>query len=200
MKKKKKRYKAVFRTRIDFRYSESFSEPLQPGHSYYFEENSNFSVSYDNIVNEAVRIINSELRSEIRKYIDIPIEEIEVQDIYEGSIEILFSVVLGVLDFVGGVQDLYDTVNLIKEISSRYINKRLNDKFGKHFDVDAYVLLPQNHFQRFERCEMLPSQEIIGKSVDRMDAFFRYLLVANIVLLTIIGALVLGAVKTVYFL
>lgn len=35
--------------------------------------------------------------------------------------------------------------------------------------------------------------------MDKRDAFFYYLLVANIVLLVIVGVLVFGAVKTMYF-
>ena len=35
--------------------------------------------------------------------------------------------------------------------------------------------------------------------MEKLDAFFYYLLVANIVLLVIVGALVFGAIRTVYF-
>lgn len=46
MKKRSKQYKAVFRTKIDFKQIESHQKPLLPGHSYYLEGGSNERVSY----------------------------------------------------------------------------------------------------------------------------------------------------------
>lgn len=39
----------------------------------------------------------------------------------------------------------------------------------------------------------------VNRIVEKRDTFFNYLLVANIILLVIVGVLVFGAVKTVYF-
>lgn len=196
--KKQKLYKAVFRTKIDFRYDDEPQKPLLPGHSYYLNEGSNEKVSYDDIANETVRIINTELKPELQKYTDISIEEVQVQDVYEGSIEIIYTVILGFLDLVGGLKDLYDTIRLIREISERHINKKLSDRFGRHFKVDTYVIAPESRdYWRFEK-EMLGICSVNG-SEEKRDAFFYYLLVANIVLLIIVGALVFGAVKAVYF-
>lgn len=39
----------------------------------------------------------------------------------------------------------------------------------------------------------------VDKNREKRDAFFYYLLVANVILLVIVGVLVFGAVKTVYF-
>lgn len=33
---------------------------------------------------------------------------------------------------------------LIKEISERHINKKLSDRFGRHFKVDTYVIVPES--------------------------------------------------------
>lgn len=160
-------------------------------------EGFNEKVSYDDIANEAVSIINIELKPEQQKYMDIPIEEVQVQAVYEGSIEIIYSVVLGFLDLVGDLKDLYDAVRLIREISKRHINKKLSDRFGRHFKVDTYVIVPdyKEHW-RLEENVMAARRD---SNVEKRDAFFYYLLVANIVLLIIVGVLVFGAIKAVYF-
>lgn len=133
----------------------------------------------------------------MQKYTPISIKEVEAQAVYEGSIEIIYTVVLGFLDLVGGLKDLYDAVRLIKEISERHINKKLSDRFGRHFKVDTYVIVPEYRDQWRLEEEMIGAQG--GGSAAKRDAFFHYLLVANIVLLIIVGVLVFGAVKTVYF-
>ena len=45
-------------------------------------------------------------------------------------------------NLVSGLKDLYDAVHLVREISERYINKKLSDRFGRHFHVDTYVIVP----------------------------------------------------------
>lgn len=197
MKKEEKQYKAVFRARIDFNYDELYQESLHPGGVYYLNKHSDSKVSYEDIANEAVLIINSDLKSELQKYTSISIKEVEAQAVYEGSIEIIYSVVLGFLDLIGGLKDLYDAVQLIKEISERHINKKLSDRFGRHFKVDTYVIVPDyKEYWRLEE-KMIWAQG--DSSVAKRDALFYYLLVANIVLLVIVGMLVFGAVKIVYF-
>lgn len=59
MKKEAKQYKAVFRARIDFNHDESYQESLHPGGIYYLSKHSELKVSYADIVNEAVQIINN---------------------------------------------------------------------------------------------------------------------------------------------
>lgn len=57
---------------------------------------------------------------------------------------------------IGGLKDLYDAVRLIKEISERYINKKLNDRFGNYFRVDTYSITPrEDDFWCFEKRNML---------------------------------------------
>lgn len=158
---------------------------------------SGSKVSYEDIANEAIRIINSDLKPELQKYTDISIEEVKVQTVYEGSIEIIYTVILSFLNLISGLKDLYDAVRLIKEISERHINKKLSDRFGRHFKVDTYVIVPEykEHLRLEEKMMGAQGDSNVGKR----DVFFYYLLVANIVLLIIISILVFGAVKAVYF-
>lgn len=91
---KKKQYKAVFRARIDFKNDEPQQEPLVPGHSYYLENER--KVSYSDITNEAERIINNDLKVELQKYLNLSIQEVQSQSVYEGSIEIIYNHLLEV--------------------------------------------------------------------------------------------------------
>lgn len=127
------KYKAVFRARIDFKNDEPQQGPLRPGGSYYLDKYSESRVSYTDISDETVRIINSELKPELQKYTDISIKEVQVQAIYEGSIDIIYTFILGFLNFISGLKDLYNDVRLISKISERHINKKLGDRLGGHF-------------------------------------------------------------------
>lgn len=195
---KKKQYKAVFRTRIDFKNDEPLQKPLHPGGLSYLDKHSESQVSYTDISHEAVRIINSELKPELQKYTDIFIKEVQVQAVYEGSIEIIYTVILGFLNLVSGLKDLYDAIHLLREISERHINKKLSDKFGRHFKVDTYVIVPESRdYWRLE--EKMRRNKSGDGSVEKRDTFFYYLLVANVILLVIVGVLVFGAVEAMYF-
>ena len=141
MKKRKQQYKAVFRARIDFRNEYKTSNTLSPGTYYYFQNEQ--KISYSDIVEESERIINVELKPELQKCSNLSIQEIQTQFIYEGSIEIIFTVILGFFNLIGGLKDLYDTVHLIDSIAEKQINKRLNDKFGNYFRVDTYTIAPE---------------------------------------------------------
>ena len=93
---------------------------------------------------------------------------------------------------------MYDAVHLIREISERHINKKLSDRFGRHFKVDTYVIVPESRdYWRLE--EKMRWNWKADNNVEKRDAFFYYLLVANIVLMVIVGVLVLPTDKTVYF-
>lgn len=197
MKKKARQYKAVLRVKIDFNYDDQHQRLLHPGGNYYLDKDTELKVSYNDIVDEAVRIINNDFKPEFQKYTTISIKEVQVQAVYEGSIEIIYTVILSLLSFVSGLKDLYDAVHLIREISEKEINKKLSDRFGRHFRVDTYVIAPESRDHwRVEGKVMDVRRE---NSEKQHDAFFYYLLVANIVLMIIVGVLVFGAVRAVYF-
>ena len=99
--------------------------------------------------------------------------------------------------YIGGLKNLYDSVHLIREISERHIKKKLSDKFGNHFRADTYVITPREEdYWHFEKRYMVVQG---NEEKTQSDTFSYYLLVANIVLLVIVGVLVFGAVKAVYF-
>ena len=63
--------------------------------------------------------------------------------------------------------------------------------------MDTCVIVPESRdYWRFEEKRWNWRMDC---NVEKRDAFFYYLLVANIILLVIVSVLVFGAVKTVYF-
>ena len=191
----RKKIKAVYSVHIDFKYEEQERRPLKAGYSYYFQNDK--KVAYKDVVDEVVQIINNDLKRECQKYVSHSIKNIEVPDVYEGSIEILFSVILETLGFVGNLMSLYDIIKLIRNLTEHYMNKRLREKYGDHFEVRAHVVVPDYDFWKYEIRER---KYPVNDERESRDAFFYYLLIANIVLLILVAVLVSGAVRAVYFL
>lgn len=75
-------------------------------------------VSCHDIANKVVSIINSDLKLELQKYTNVYVNEVEVQAVYEGSIEIIYTITLSFLNLVSRVKDLYDVVYLINNCRS----------------------------------------------------------------------------------
>lgn len=167
----RKKIKAVYSVHIDFKYEEQERRPLKAGYSYYFQNDK--KVAYKDVVDEVVQIINNDLKRECQKYVSHSIKNIEVQDVYEGSIEILFSVILETLGFVGNLMSLYDIIKLIRNLTEHYMNKRLREKYGDHFEVRAHVVVPDYDFWKYEIRER---KYPVNDERESRDAFFYYLL------------------------
>lgn len=195
--KKMKEIKAVYSLHIDFNYRDGEGEwsTLKPGHTYSLK--NNIKVSYSDIVDRVTKIINTDLEKELKKYDSLFLKKIEYVEVYEGSIEILFTAILQVLDVAGNIMSLYDMVKLIRDITDRYMNKQLRKYYGDLFFARTSVLAPNYDCLKFEHGRREEIQ--VKRERGSRDAFFYYLLIANIVLLIIVAVLVAGAVKTVYF-
>lgn len=112
--RKKKYFKAVYSAHIDFKDKEDLNRqrrPLKPGEHYYLKSERN--VYYSDIVETIKTAINAELKEELSKYTNLEVSDVQVQAVYEGSIEVVFTVVLSFLELVGGLKDLYDAVKLV---------------------------------------------------------------------------------------
>lgn len=64
--------------------------------------------------------------------------------------------------------------------------------------VDTYIIVPESR-DYWQLEEKMRWNRRMDCDMEKRDAFFYYLLVANIILLVIVGVLVFGAVKAVYF-
>lgn len=196
--RKKKYFKAVYSAHIDFKNKEDLNRelrPLKPGEYNYLTNER--KVSYSDIFETIDTAINAELKEELSKYTTLKVSDVQAQAVYEGSIEVIFTVVLSFLELVGGLKDLYDAVKLIREIAGKHIARKLKNEYGDYFIVKVNAVSPDIYDPRYN------SKFIVGKSEmdegSKRDAFFYYLLIANIALILIIGVLVFGAVRKVYF-
>ena len=196
--RKKKYFKAVYSAHIDFKDKEDLNRklrPLKPGEYNYLKNERN--VSYSDILETIKTAINAELKEELSKYTNLEVSDVQIQAVYEGSIEVVFTVVLSFLELVGGLKDLYDAVKLIREIAGKHIAKKLKNEYGDYFIVKVDAVSPDIYDLRYDRKFIVGKSEMDESS--KRDAFFYYLLIANIALILIIGVLVFGAVRKVYF-
>lgn len=198
----KEQYKAIFEMHIDFNLEEkealanSGQDPiLCAGNKYYLRNEK--EVLYEDIVKETKTIINKELTKELKKYIECFNLDIQVQAVYDGSIVIFFTALLSFLDLVGGLKDLYDVSNIIREISERHVSTRLSEEFGSYFRVETMMIAPDRHNYGYIKEELKESSGENQKLC--RDTFFYYLLITNIILILILGLLVGKAVQTMYF-
>ena len=196
--RKKKYFKAVYSAHIDFKDKEDLNRelrPLKPGEYNYLKNERN--VSYSDILETIDTVINAELKEELSKYTNLKVSDVQTQAVYEGSIEVIFTIVLSFLELVGGLKDLYDAVKLIREIAGKHIAKKLKNEYGDYFIVKVNAVSPDIYDLRYDRKFIVEKSEMDESS--KRDAFFYYLLIANIALILIIGVLGFGAVRKVYF-
>ena len=196
--RKKKYFKAVYSAHIDFKDKEDLNRklrPLKPGEYNYLKNERN--VSYSDILETIDTVINAELKEKLSKYTNLKVSDVQAQTVYEGSIEVIFTVVLSFLELVGELKDLYDAVKLIREIAGKHIAKKLKNEYGDYFIVKVDAVSPDIYDLRYDRKFIVGKSEMDESS--KRDAFFYYLLIANIALILIIGVLVFGAVRKVYF-
>ena len=181
---------ATFAIRIDIE-SPEYPDGLKAGGKYYL---SNFGpCGYYEIQEYATRIVENELKGELRKYTTADIREVKVQAEYEGSIVLVFTVLFKILDVASCVNDVLE---LVERISELHVKKRLREKFGSEFIVDTRVISPADR-----RGTDMHNQGVSKDASHRVvrDAFFYYLLVMNIILSVMLIALVSCAVWQVYF-
>ena len=196
-------YKAVFSVTIDtnseYREKSDYHESLVPGGKYWFKQQEKHA-TYDDLKEFAIRVLNNELDDECRQFLDIPVIEIKVKGVYEGSIELFFIVVFGVIAGVTGIKDLHDSIDFLRTLVEKKLEKRFQQKYGNHFRIDVRKQIPRDrdyydkqHFHKNHFPLMQSNKQ------SKRDGFFYYLLFSNIVLLAIVIVLVANAVVKVYF-
>ena len=205
--------KAVYSVTIDFHSSRENareSDNLKKHKEYYLNNNNRKlqeGTSYSEIQEFVVNVINNELKPICENYSEIPIRSIKVQNTFEGSIIVFFSVVFNILQGISAAKDLYDIIKLINNITEKHIKARLDEKYGDFFRVDSSNIYPD--YRSREYCDefYLMHKEarrrgyplIFNDSMSKRDVFFYYLLISNIILFIILGFLVFKAVATMYW-
>lgn len=192
---------AIFSLHIDFSYHsrEQYGE-LTSGRRYHLslkrEDRQSFD-TYSSIVDYVTNIIDHELKNQYQGLVGLSIKQVKVVKTYSGSINVLFSVIFNTLGVISGLKDLYDCIDLIKEISDAHIKNRMQSKYGDIFDISTKIVTPKKD------CIQCGLYKESGNPISvlggKRDAFFYYLLISNIVLLLIIGVLVYRAVFAMYW-
>lgn len=126
---------------------------------------------------------------------------IEINGSHEGSIVVVFSAIMNIMQFIGGIKDVYDSFDLVRDLAQEYLEKQLYKEYGVDFDVRVRKIIPKSDYrdyiEKYDRRKHLHDDEQKTTYSSR-DAFFWYLLISNIVLIAIIVLLILKAVMRVY--
>lgn len=193
---------AIFKIHIDFNSeAKEYYGPLQPGGEYRFscKQNDRISrISYEEIVQFVTNVINNDIFAEYNKCDLFSVSEIKVIESYKGSIKILFSAIFNTLGVISNLKNLYDCVELIRELTNAYVTKRLESQYGDFFTVETWTVVPKEKMCDYRIPYKYEVNSFTASDFCKRDAFFYYLLVSNVVLLTIIILLVYKAVITVY--
>ena len=206
----KNRISVVFSVTVDFNSSghDKFGR-LRPFSRYDFSEkeeirgyseNQRLMVSYEALRSDIVTIINNELESVAKIASDNAVQSVDVLETREGSILVLFQAVFNAMQFVSGIKDFYESVELIRDLTDTHIRHHLDANYGNYFNVNTAILAHSNKLPLCTDAESHSKKEpLIDLRRKERDGFFYYLLIANVVLLCLLIALVFKAVMTVYF-
>jgi len=199
--------RVVFRATIELNsdYRERFnsnsdyndnSNRLKPNGKYKLG-NKEEKVSYEELKEVLTETLETKLSLEVNELLDTPILAVKINNVNEGSIEIIFTVLLNAYQFIASLSDFFDSVELIKDTAKKLLTRKLNKNYGYFFDVYVDNISPSRNRNYFEKeCgRILP---VSYRDNNKRDVFFYYLLFSNIVLTAIITFLVWKAVVTTY--
>ena len=209
------RYKKSIKRRIKNENEDNDNDVLSPSsgpyrfHQRYSNDERNPNeekyviATYEELKKFAVTVLNHELQDECEQLLSIPIMRIKVIRAYEGSIQLFFTVLFGIVDNAIRLKDIYDGVSLLKTIAEKKLEQRFINQYGDYFRINVNRHIPRDSDYYGKGCinEMMsisPQLPLTGGSPVR-DGFFYYLLIANVVLLSFVIALVCSAVVKVYF-
>jgi hypothetical protein len=205
--------RVVFRSTIELNsnYREKFNpnsnyhddiNKLKPDKGYYFG-NKEEKVSYEKLKVFLTDTLENELLSKVNDLLDTPILGVKINSVNEGSIEIVFTILVNAYQYIASISDFLDSVSLIKDTAKNLLKRKLNQNYGDYFDVDVYNIAPsrdniERHFYGdMKHGRVFPLNYNDNNSTKR-DGFFYYLLFSNIVLTVVVILLIWKAVITTY--
>ena len=202
-KKNQKKQRAVFSVNIDllYEYAEAHNTQLRPGKSFCYDSQEKEKFTYEDIKKFITKKIETEFRKDFEEISGIPIRHIKVNRSYEGSIELVFTILFNTYQFIAGLKDFFDSIELIKRLSERFIKSRLEEEFNYDmFTVSTSILYPKTeyYYEKMNLNNGKSSSELIDSSYKKRDVFFYYLLFANIILVTVLFFLIYKAVAQTY--
>ena len=164
---------------------------------------------FERFERDARTTLESQLPAEMRDLFGVPVT-LRVMKFENGSIEILFAVVVGATGFLSGYAGFFDSIELIKRQASALLKRLLDDQYGGGFSVSTEVVWPRLRdpydypLRHFRRRHGLFEEDIwpllaSDQAGPKRDGFFWFLLVSNVALLVVVALLVWQAVRKVYF-
>lgn len=124
--------------RATVRYSDSKQEsqnPLGVGHRV-------GEYSFERFERDVRSVIESRMPSEMQELFGISVSS-RIVRFENGSIEIVFAVIVGAVSFLSGYVSFFDSIELIKKQVTALINRLLNDQYGGGFSVSTETVWPR---------------------------------------------------------
>ena len=206
-KSNQRKQRAIFSVNIDllYQYAEDNGTKLRQGNSFHYDSKDNSKgnerFTYEDIKRFVTNKIETEFRKEVEEISGIPISRIKVNRSYEGSIELVFTIIFNTYQFISGLKDFLDSIELIKRLSERFIKSSLEKEYNYDmFTVSTSTLYPKTEYY-YEKMDLNRgkfSSELIDSSNKKRDVFFYYLLFANIILVAVLFFLIYKAVFQTY--
>ena len=172
----------------------------------------NRDMPYERLEEKARKAITEELPKDLKDIYGLSIKT-SIERTQEGSLLIFFSAVVAGIGFLSSYADFFASIQLIKQHARWLLNRVTREVNGQaiwQFDVNVEEQFPYVNDPASlgtmrsgklirKNMEEVWSNSLTSRHSSNRDAFFWFLLILNILLLTAIGFLVAKAVEKTYF-
>jgi hypothetical protein len=181
----RKKREFIFNVHIDYNY-EAKKEGRHLNAD--FEKNSGDRTP---LRQDVENLIHVQLPKELEQFFGLRIKT-HVLGYTPGSITIFFSAVLGSYYFVANYKNFIEGAQLIRRHAERLMNSRIHRKWDSRIDTNVNIEFPSLDKYRDKELKREPYYSCCKPTLIAS-------LIANVILLSILGALVYSAVMKVYF-
>lgn len=192
---------------VEYKYNSNMPDRIIRPHGHIGKR----EIRTEELENDLADIIEHKIPARVEELYGIT-AKIKIKKIEYGSITLFFSVLLQGIQMIASYKDFRDSIRLIRDETSDLINRLMKNKYEEDFNVSVHIKSPNmdnghyledlffDHPKRFRGLNSFFSAHNYGsRSTGGRDAFFWFLLIMNIILLTALGVMVYGAVVKTYF-
>lgn len=126
--------------------------------------------------NVIIAVFNDDLEPIVKIASNNAVQSVDVLEKREGSILVLFQEIFNAMQFVSGIKDFYESLELIRNLTNTHIRHHLDANYGNYFNVDTVILA---HPNKLPLCaDVVPcskKESFIGHLRKGRDGFFYYL-------------------------
>lgn len=181
----RKKREFIFNVHLDYNY-----EAKKEGR-YLNADEVNSNIDRGSLRQDVENIILVQLPKELEQFFGLHIKT-QVLGHTNGSITIFFSAVLGSYYFIANYKNFIEGAQLIRRHAERLITSRIHRKWDSRIDTNVNIEFPSLDRYRDEEFRKEPYYSCCKPTLIAS-------LIANVILLSIIGAMVYSAVMKVYF-